>query len=198
MQMLLEAALLLSVSINIVLLVYIVLSKTKKKEVQSKEKRKRFGRGRKPFDVSALPDMQIALAEKARAEDVEAFIQALNVAFEHRDTTPFITLAMRVDDDHKPTERAKLFEFVQMLILRVLRDEDTFYADPKTNRFMVNLPNSYPEDAGDFFRALKRKIRAEVPDHADQVTMAISTIIIENGEPFPSGKAFWEYAMRET
>ena len=129
----------------------------------------------------------------------ERFRARLDSQFERRERggVPFLLLAMRLDRTEDSATRPFDFEFIIDLVSDSLRSQDSFLVQPDTERLVVWLADSTPEDAQDFFARLRRTLEAEAPQRASQLLHAVSAIVVPDGRPFPSAAEFLSYALDE-
>jgi KaiC/GvpD/RAD55 family RecA-like ATPase len=129
----------------------------------------------------------------------DAFRARLDRQFERRERggTPFLLLAMRLDRDGNGATRPFDFEFIIDLVTDSLRSQDSVLVKPDTERLVVWLADSTPDDAQDFFARLRRTLEAEAPQRAGQLLHAVSAIVVPDGRPFQTGGEFLAYALDE-
>ncbi len=129
----------------------------------------------------------------------ESFRARLESRFERRERggVPFLLLAMRLDREADSATRPFDFEFIIDLVSDSLRSQDSYLVQPDTERLVVCLADSTPDDAQDFFARLRRTLEAEAPQRAAQLLHAVSAIVVPDGRPFPSAAEFLRYALDE-
>jgi len=131
--------------------------------------------------------------------DRRSFSVHLQRQFIERDEneTPFLLLALRMDNRNVSAARAFYFEFIMDLVGESLRPQDALLAGTDHERLVVLLGESRPEEAQNFFARLKNRLREDAPEQADHLLHAVSAIVVPDGRPFQSADEFLAYALDE-
>jgi len=141
-------------------------------------------------EVHELPDQN----------DRASFLRRLEAIFEMRETKkePFLLVAMRMVRGEDKAIRPFDFDFLMDLVQDALRPVDDILVDVDSERLVICLANSKPEDAQSFFARLKSSLRKETPLQADHLLHSVSAIVVPDGRPFESAEEFLIYALDET
>jgi GGDEF domain-containing protein len=131
--------------------------------------------------------------------DRDAFRARLQQHFNERDVagTPFMLLALRMG--RAPGQQGNPFDFESVLDFAqgALRPKDDLLVDYERERIIVLLASSDESEAQRFFSRLKRSLRQEMPERADELLQSVAAIEVPNGQPFPSAEEFLTYALDE-
>lgn len=140
---------------------------------------------------AAYPDLFAPVEDRLdKSLSQDAFTTALETAFQNRDETPFVVLALRVAGEN---DTSPMFPHVVEGVRYGIGADG--YLLEEDRKLIALLPNAQPNAGQYVLDTLRSHLQEVAPDHVHTILQQVNALSAPNGEPFKNAADLFKYTF---